>query len=752
VRTADPPEAGDAGVGPGSGSGGDSGLLDLASHGITADGTTDNSTALAAAVIYAQTNGFAGIRLPVGVTQCASAVCLDLSGVSDFVVAGWGATSVLRMNKDFVPDRALILLAEGSSRVVLRDFTADGNWADESGNEQVHLVVCGKGTVEGGAVDAVTIQRVWFRDCKGDAIRLLGFDGGGEVSGVLVDACRFTNADRCGVAVQRGTYDVHITNSYFEGGSDQQLDMEATDASGVGRYVVAGNTFDGTGRAVSTNLVTLGGADETHPNVGTIFSNNVVRGRVQVTNVVGLRFIGNQVIPEAEDTSEPVVNFIRVCEDVAVQGNHFERAVGATAGRVIQFSQNTDLVPNGIAFIGNTVVQRTNSESVLFDGADNAVAIGNIVKYYGDDDGTHDGIVLDATLGDLESFVAIGNTIIGELGGGTLLNGVHCHCRDVVVERVVVSDNAISGVDVGVQFEAGAGSYGQMPVCSGNTIQDATTAVLHAGQPIVIGGQGGGAVVIAGEGDPEGAIEAAVGSLFQRVDGSAGTSMSVKESGAGSTGWASPVTGLADGSVTNAKLANMAAASLKGSVAGGVPADLTASEATGLLDEVSTSAKGLAPTAPNDDTKFLRGDATWAVPASTGMFAFGASGLGTTASTVYLFEGFNNTDAATSTTTHRLLVPFNCELMGVYVLASPGTGTAVHTFTVVVGTAGVGNADSAYDVTCVGNALGSGASEDWSGSPLAIAAGQWLLIKVTKNTTMSAQATACQCAIAYRTT
>jgi hypothetical protein len=32
------------------------------------------------------------------------------------------------------------------------------------------------------------------------------------------------------------------------------------------------------------------------------------------------------------------------------------------------------------------------------------------------------------------------------------------------------------------------------------------------------------------------------------------------------------------------------------------------------LDAVTVSAKGLAPTAPNDTTKFLRGDATWAVP------------------------------------------------------------------------------------------------------------------------------------------
>lgn len=47
----------------------------------------------------------------------------------------------------------------------------------------------------------------------------------------------------------------------------------------------------------------------------------------------------------------------------------------------------------------------------------------------------------------------------------------------------------------------------------------------------------GGVVIKGGAGTPEGAVAAAVGSIFLRNDGGAVTSFYVKESGTGNTGW-----------------------------------------------------------------------------------------------------------------------------------------------------------------------------------------------------------------------
>jgi len=47
----------------------------------------------------------------------------------------------------------------------------------------------------------------------------------------------------------------------------------------------------------------------------------------------------------------------------------------------------------------------------------------------------------------------------------------------------------------------------------------------------------GGVLIRSGAGSPEGALTANIGSLYLRTDGDAGTTLYIKESGTGSTGW-----------------------------------------------------------------------------------------------------------------------------------------------------------------------------------------------------------------------
>ena len=72
--------------------------------------------------------------------------------------------------------------------------------------------------------------------------------------------------------------------------------------------------------------------------------------------------------------------------------------------------------------------------------------------------------------------------------------------------------------------------------------------------------------------------------------------------------------------VTNAKLANMAANSIKGNDTGAAadPADLSGTQVTALLDVFGTAAKGLAPASGGGTTNFLRADGIWAAPAGGG--------------------------------------------------------------------------------------------------------------------------------------
>jgi hypothetical protein len=79
-------------------------------------------------------------------------------------------------------------------------------------------------------------------------------------------------------------------------------------------------------------------------------------------------------------------------------------------------------------------------------------------------------------------------------------------------------------------------------------------------------------------------------------------------------------TTIANDAVTNAKLANVATATLKGRVtaSAGDPEDLTGTQATTLLDVFTSTLKGLVPSSGGGTTTFLRADGTWAAPAAGG--------------------------------------------------------------------------------------------------------------------------------------
>jgi hypothetical protein len=103
-------------------------------------------------------------------------------------------------------------------------------------------------------------------------------------------------------------------------------------------------------------------------------------------------------------------------------------------------------------------------------------------------------------------------------------------------------------------WSGGTGTDRRMAV-SGNTIQVSLNsnsatyqnlAVQTSGGDLVVGSSSstglrlrasGGSAIFSGTGTPEAAVTAPVGSLFLRTDGGAGTSLYVKESGAGNTGW-----------------------------------------------------------------------------------------------------------------------------------------------------------------------------------------------------------------------
>lgn len=99
-----------------------------------------------------------------------------------------------------------------------------------------------------------------------------------------------------------------------------------------------------------------------------------------------------------------------------------------------------------------------------------------------------------------------------------------------------------SGVAIAEQTQgatANANLYvdagGAIPIGNWSIYSASTRDSLFLG-PIRVGSSTG-PKWSSGAGTPEGAVTAPVGSIFSRTDGGAGTSMYVKETGTGNTGW-----------------------------------------------------------------------------------------------------------------------------------------------------------------------------------------------------------------------
>lgn len=98
----------------------------------------------------------------------------------------------------------------------------------------------------------------------------------------------------------------------------------------------------------------------------------------------------------------------------------------------------------------------------------------------------------------------------------------------------------------------------------------------------------------------------------------------------------------------NKFLAQMPAATIKGNSTGGTanPSDLTGTQVTALLDNFTSSTKGLAPASGGGTTNFLRADGTWTAPTATVSFNYreiaGTGSVLITDDTVALTTGNGN--------------------------------------------------------------------------------------------------------------
>jgi hypothetical protein len=233
-----------------------------------------------------------------------------------------------------------------------------------------------------------------------------------------------------------------------------------------------------------------------------------------------------------------MVKFYRGVEGARISGNTFIRhyGVGAdgvttTPGHVVNVAANAGFFPNNIIISNNIIRQHSPAASIYCENGNDIQINDNQVLYYVNETNQRSAIVLNPAVAPMNGAILKGNVVHGGLGGGTLESGIKVGAASYACDKVIISGNTIDGC-TGAEIKLN-GTMTTAPIVTDNLV---SADVASVGNFIQIGGQGSRRT-FQGTGTPQGVVRAGIGSQFQRTDGGAGTTLYVKESGTGNTGW-----------------------------------------------------------------------------------------------------------------------------------------------------------------------------------------------------------------------
>lgn len=187
---------------------------------------------------------------------------------------------------------------------------------------------------------------------------------------------------------------------------------------------------------------------------------------------------------------------------------------------------------NGVLFLNASKVPSSGS-TLVFDSANGRLGVGTASPT----------VRFDVT-GQLNIGSSVANGPTAKIGG---FNGSGDILYLGIASRTISDNNSnairvdgtggaenIFNVKLGGNVGIGVASPSQKLDVAGSIRTTENVVFGTAGRGLTFSG---GQIWRTGAGSPEGAVTAPVGSLFTRTDGGAGTTLYVKESGAGNTGW-----------------------------------------------------------------------------------------------------------------------------------------------------------------------------------------------------------------------
>lgn len=446
---------------------------------------------------------------PIVVSRTGSAWCIDVP--SDVTIEGAGRGSSIKL-ADSQANFARIFNVQDESNVTFRNLRIDGNAAgNDPSYEQSHCI---------GIFDStdVILDDVMTENAPGDGVYV-----GGSTTGSNRVLTRHLVADGCGrnpltVADVSNVWVIDADLNCTSGG--QAIDSEPNlSISHTGLHIIGGRIRNTGGGAYA---LAVSGTNGTYPRLNTI-----VRGVEFGGGGIYGRFTEGLTISETFGTVG-AMDF----KDHTRRGKLLGNVWTSTAtGIAVDFSSiSSTAYAQGWTITGNTLVaasatagwQWWSGDDLLF--AENttvgSASMGGMLKIRPSQRNmrnVHIGPNIWRTgVNGIFSESPAAFTIDGFTIGPQTFHGVTTRAIDLSTA------NYITGLVIGPQSYAGSATGFRV---------GSTTAYVMSGVP-------GNKAVYSVVGTPEGQITDTVGAVAYRRDGGAGTTMYVKESATGSTGWA----------------------------------------------------------------------------------------------------------------------------------------------------------------------------------------------------------------------
>lgn len=505
-------------------------LNNVKDFGATGDGVTDDRVAIQAAIADAVANSTGGILLPAGDYivghDTANKLSININGLTNFAIVGVGPASKLKFDGVDATsiDWSLFRVHGGAMDITIRDLTFDGNKANVTNpSADTRLIFVEDAT-------DIEISRVTCEKSPGRGVEFGSTTTSAKRCAVR-DSRIIDCADR-GAFLTHGLECVVVDSCFFRGNTAADISFEpSTTGTDPFDLVIANCFVDKAGDGVGIDALGLGASNG--PDRIWVLD-TLVFGEVSFLEAQDVRFRGGEIRTDVVGITE----FAVVLQNVVERISFVDVRIDAPAAGAVSLASD----PQEAKFLGCDFFCGPASGQNCFAGKEADQLMIDSCRFFADSgSGSDTALKFVVSGGDVLKNCAIrNNQFIGTWTDRII---------DIIATAGTVKELAIHGN----QFEGtppvdGAialiGTFSERPIIHGNR-SDAGIRMFRAGSVtasagIVVGGntelEGGARFIF--DGTPESALVGNLGDICSDINGGAGTTLYVKESGVGTnTGW-----------------------------------------------------------------------------------------------------------------------------------------------------------------------------------------------------------------------